>query len=71
MLGMTRIGLAARKISPAGCFAKPLPIVPRVKRGAVPTQQFHLTAAYAIIHGASPSLDWVSATLRPLTRLPH
>jgi hypothetical protein len=55
MLGMTRISLAARKISPAVCFAKPLPIVPRVKRGAVPTQQFHLTAAYAIVHRASPS----------------
>ena len=54
MLGMTRISLAARKISPAVCFAKPLPTAPRVKRGAVPTQQFHLAAAYAIVHGASP-----------------
>jgi len=70
MLGVTRMSLAARKISPAVCFAKPLPIVPRVKRGAVPTQQFHLAAAYAIVHGASPSTGF-SATLRPLTRLPH
>jgi hypothetical protein len=54
MLVVSRIRLAARKVSPAVCFAKPLPAVPRVKPGAVPAQQFHLTAAYAIVHGASP-----------------
>jgi hypothetical protein len=61
MLGMTSIGLAARKISPAVCFAKPLPAMPGIKRGAVPAQQFHLTAAYAIVHGASP---WTGLPLR-------
>ena len=61
MLGMKRIRLAARKVSPAVCFAKPLPAVPRIKRGAVPAQQFHLTAAYAIVHGASP---WTGLRLR-------
>jgi hypothetical protein len=61
MLGVTRIRLAARKVSPAVCFAKPLPTAPRIKRGAVPAQQFHLTAAYAIVHGASP---WTGLRLR-------
>ena len=32
-----------------------------IKRGAVPAQQFHLTAAYAIVHGASP---WTGLRLR-------
>ena len=58
---MTRICLAARKVSPAVCFAKPLPAMPGVERGAVPTQQFHLAAAYAIVHGAPP---WTKLPLR-------
>jgi hypothetical protein len=54
MLGVTSIRFAARKVSPAVCFAKPLPAAPRVKRGAVPAQQFHLAAAYSIVHGYLP-----------------
>jgi hypothetical protein len=42
-----------RQVFPAVCVAKPLPTVSRIEHGTVPAQQFHLAAAYSIVHGAS------------------
>jgi hypothetical protein len=45
MLGVNSSGFAVRKVSPAISVAKPPPTMSRVKRGTVPTQQFHLATA--------------------------
>jgi hypothetical protein len=65
MLGAKSSSFAVREVSPAVGLAKPLPAVSGIKRGAVPTQQFHFATAYSIVHGHLP--DRVR-TLLPLTR---